>query len=402
MENEEYNKNHAASIDYVNSAIVQEWNAMKQYIADQSVEPDLKPLILARMAAIINEPNIEWSTIMSQVQYIEQFKADLQTVCEEKGLIVSDLPLIQWISAIRMALGVFGCYIYAIDDQDVEHFYTKAEWEVLKTEAEQGLVTLPNVVGIIINNSSATRIVAVEQYATYQWGTYGLNLINNTNLAYDGLTQTRKILAQANPFVDKYYLNDPEVIIVENYSDIDTSTAPTAYTHYVVVTSSGENTVTIGNIINRGSSSNPLYMDVKSGDPEIGQTMETFTAQLYYWNGSSLASRYAVPYKDSQSIIGIPSMEHCVKYKAFVGDEHLWYNPKQDELQLLCANAAAVTDLCQSVLPTWALSSSVWSSEQYDPNTAWYTAFPGGSTQRNFKHNWWLAVPFAAFRRGIA
>lgn len=404
MENEEYNKNHAASIDYVNSAIVQEWNAMKQYIADQSVEPDLKPLILARMAAIINEPNIEWSTIMSQVQYIEQFKADLQTVCEEKGLIVSDLPLIQWISAIRMALGVFGCYIYAIDDQDVEHFYTKPEWEVLKTQASQGLITLPDVVGIIINNSSATRIMAVEQYAAYTWGSYGRQLYNMSNPSFDGMTQTRKVLQQTNPFVSKYYLNDPEVIIVEDYADIDTSTAPTAYTHYVVVTSAGENTVAVGSLINRGTSENPMYIDVKSGEPEIGQTMETFTATLYYWNGTTLAQQYAVPYKDSSNTIGSPSAEHCAKYKAFDGDVQEWYEPKQDELQLMCVNGTAVTELAQSVLSTWVLSGWVWSSEQNNDFNinAYFTNFPGGGSNYNNKNLGFTTVPFSVFRRGKA
>lgn len=401
MANESYNKSHGANIDYVNSAIVAAWNAMKQYLADQSVEPDLKPLILARMAALINEPNIEWSTIMSQVQYLEQFKADLQTVCEEKGLVVSDLPLIQWISAIRMALGVFGCYIYAIDEQDVEHFYTKAEWEVLKTQASQGTIVLPDVVGIIINNSSATRIMAVEQYAAYTWGGYNLTLYNMGNPAYDGLTQTRKVLQQLNPFVSKYYLDDPEVIIVEDYADIDTSTAPTAYTHYVVVTSAGENTVAVGSLINRGTSESPMYIDVKSGEPEIGQTMETFTATLYYWNGTTLAQKYAVPYKDSSNIIGSPSAEHCAKYKAFDGDVQEWYEPKQDELQLMCVNGTAVTELAQSVLPTWVLSGWLWSSEQYNNGNAYCTNFPGGGTDNYGKNLGTTTVPFSVFRRGV-
>lgn len=398
---ENYNASHATSIAYVNAAIVEMWEAMKRYLTDNSVEPDLKPLILARMAAIINEPNIEWSTIMSQVQYIEQFKADLQTVCEEKGLIVSDLPLIQWISAIRMALGTFGCYIYAIDDQDVEHFYTKPEWEVLKTQASQGLITLPDVVGIIINNSSATRIVAVEQYAVCIWGSYGRQLYNMSNPSFDGMTQTRKVLQQTNPFVSKYYLNDPEVIIVEDYADIDTSTAPTAYTHYVVVTSAGENTVAVGSLINRGTSENPMYIDVKSGEPEIGQTMETFTATLYYWNGTTLAQQYAVPYKDSSNIIGSPSAEHCAKYKAFDGDVQEWYEPKQDELQLMCVNGTAVTELAQSVLPTWVISGWMWSSEQSNANFANYTNFPGGGTNGTYKSLGYTTVPFSVFRRGV-
>lgn len=400
MANESYNKSHGASIDYVNSAIVAAWNAMKQYLADQSVEPDLKPLIMARLSALINRAGYNWQSIMEQVIYLEDFKAELQEVCEEKGMIVSNLELMQWISSIRMALGVFGTYIYAIDENDVEHFYTNNEWEVLKTQAEQGLITLPRGARVIVNNSSGTRFFAIEQPFGLAWGGYGLTLINMTSPAYDGLTLTRKLLQNLNPLVSKYYLDDPEVIIVEDYGDIDTSTAPTAYTWYVVVTSAGENTVAIGTVINRGTAESPKYEDVKSGEPEIGQTMETFTCQAYYWNGTTLTSKYQVPYKDSQNIYGSPAAEYCAKYKACPDDESLWYLGRQDEWQMMCANQAVLQVDCKAVLPTWVLSGWCWSSEQYNNNNAYYTNFPGGGTNYPIKNNTYYVVPFSVFRRG--
>ena len=89
-------------------------------------------------------------------------------------------------------------------------------------------------------------------------------------------------------------------------------------------------------------------------------------------------------------------------YRAFIGDEQLWYLCKQDEWQKASANNLALKELAESVLPTWVLSGWCWSSEQSNSNSANNTNFPGGSTNNYDKSNSNIAVPVSALRRGVA
>lgn len=384
------------------------WLAMKQFIHDETIDAELHSVIMARLAALINKSqSYEWQNIIAQVQYLEEFKGGLQEICEEKGLYVSDLELMQWLSAIRMAIGVFGCYIYAVDENDTEHFYTAAEWEILKTRHQQEGTPLPLVYGGIVNNSSATRIVAFDPAnASRAWGTYGVAVPNLVSSEYDGDLGTKRLLQYADPLVSAQYMHDVNSIIVHSYDEIDTTQAPSTSCVYIVVESRGETVAARYDYINRGTAANPLYEYLEGDDPLIGQTIETFACTSYYWNGTTLTKRHDLPYKDTYStpVYGCPVGRYCAMYKPFLDCEYVFHVPTQSELSLVCSNYNELNTLKKAVLgSSFPLPSGyTWSCLQYNNVSASYTSLPAGSTTANLKSGSYVALPVAAFKRGLA
>lgn len=376
------------------------WNAMKRYVYDHTVDADLRPVIMSRLSTLINRTGASWQSILEQVQYLEEFKSELQEVCEGAGIYVGNLELINWISMIRVATGILGTMIYATDEDGMDHFYTASEWNALKAQAEQGVITLPDCHGVIISTSTASVVVAVTTYPALAWGGYGITLTMPATSDYAGYDNTRYMLQNLNPLVSKHYYDDPEVIVVEDYNEIDTATAPSGNTWYVVVTSQGEGTVTKVHTVKKTTADGYYYMPAEGSD--IGSTQELYTAQAYYWNGNSLTSKYQVPYQDSRSIVGSPAAEFCARYKAFNGDESPWWLGKQSELAIPCANNAKFTECATAINPAFVLSGSVWSSVQINYSNAYYTSFPSGGQSYTDKNGSYYAVPFSAFRRGVA
>ena len=299
---------------------------------------------------------------------------------------------------LRVATGILGTMIYATDENGMDHFYTASEWNALKAQAEQGVITLPDCHGVIISTSTASVVVAVTN-PILPWGGYQLTLVMPATSSYAGYDNTRYILQNLNPLVSKHYYNDPEVIVVEDYNEIDTTTAPSGNTWYVVVTSQGEGTVTNTDTVKKVTSDGYYYMPAVGSD--IGSTQEVFTARLYYWNGSTLSNKYNVPYKDSQNAIGSPAAEFCARYKAFNGDESPWWLGKVPELAVLCANSANFTECATAINPAFYLSGACWSSEQSTYEYTNCVSFPGGSGTRTTKYSGLYAVPFSDFRRRV-
>ena len=379
-----FNDKHAASIGYVNDAIVEAFEKMQIWVTTHADQLEY----VQHIGTILNSANRISSDSRTVTERAQAVLASINAIVQAminagvdmEGVMTSEIA--QYINGIASNSGIW------IEDANGQR-WTAASWAAAKEQA--GGVDPAPFQGILLTNSDHEFYVASRNYGPMQWGTYNHTVPNmqagSITSPMDDEYNARKLLAATNP--DKlrpwgWAIDYFEGMKRTDVLGKDCIFFPDQETLTAWATDLG------------------LYEMLAIGQSVIYAIPHADEGYwiLKYFNGSSsisFANREPVaPYTDNYGQIGSTIMECCVAHKENADDPLFWRGPSLYECLMMCMNRDAI-NACRAALGQVVLpSGAVWTVIQYNGNTAYYFGLADGSWNYYTKYSNCGVVPVAS------
>lgn len=392
----EFNKDHAASIGYVNDAIAEAWDAMKVWVETNVDESNIMIVVKGFLDAANRQ--VIGTTATEKAQALAASVDAMVQAFTEAGISMQGITTAQFAQCIASLAVNNGVWIQDTDGV----LWTAASWAHAKEQG--GGVDPAQRQGIFIKAVNAEFLIASKNYGPMQFGTYGHTIPSLQAMAggsagtpYNGEYNARKILAATDPdacneagFAMTYFQGMTDVDLV----DKDLVFFPDQATLTSWATEMGMATmVTIGQTM--------LY-----AIPHANYTESNHLYVLKYFNGTnsiSFANREAqAPYTDNSGQIGCTALRAAMGHKEYDDDPMFWRLSCIYEILLKYLNKAAI-DECRAALGEQPLpSAQEWSGVQYSNNNEYYLSLADGSYISSNKSIQCWVVPVASSTRPSA
>ena len=379
-----FNDEHAASIGYVNDAVVEAFEKMQIWVTTHADQLEY----VQHIGTILNSANrisTDSRTVTERAQAVlASINAIVQAMIsagvDMQGVTTSEIA--QYINGIASNSGIW------IEDANGQR-WTAASWAAAKEQA--GGVDPAPFQGILLMNSDHEFYVASRNYGPMQWGTYNHTVPNmqsgTITSPMDGERNARKLLAATDP--DKLRPWGWAIDYFEGMKRTDVLGKDCIFFPNQATLTAWATDLGLYEMLAIGSS--VIYA--------IPHADEGYWV-LKYFNGStsiSFGNREAVaPYTDNYGQIGSTIMECCVTHKENQDDPLFWRGPSLYECLMMCMNRNAI-NACRSALGQTVLpSGAVWTVIQYSNNSAYYFGLADGSCTYSNKNNNYNVVPVAS------
>lgn len=389
MENS-YNESHAASIGYVNGAIYEAWNAMKQWV-ETNVDTSNIMIVVKGFLDAANR-QIIGTTATEKAQAISASVDAMVAAFTDAGIDMNGITTAQFAQCISSLAVNSGVWIKDTDGV----LWTAASWAHAKEQ--HGGVNPATPQGIWLKAPNAELLIASKNYGPLQFGTYGHTIPNLRGMSagsagppYNGEYNSRKILAATDPdvcnsigFATTYFdgMTENDLIGKDLVFFPDQKTLTNWATALGLPTMLTISTAMIYAI------------------PHANYTEQDHYYVLKYFNGTtsiSFANREAIaPYTDNYGQLGCTALKAALQHKEYEGDPMFWRLSSIYEILLKYLNKAAI-NACRDALGEPSLPSAYeWSGIQYNGGSEYYLSLAGGSYDANLKNFQYWVVPAAS------
>ena len=391
-----FNDKHAASIGYVNDAVVEAFEKMQIWVTQHADELD----VVKHIGNLINAANRVASDsrpvatrAQSLVTSIDAIVAAM-TECGVDMEGVTTAQIAQFITTIADGAGTW------IEDADGV-LWTPASWTYAKEQA--GGVDPAVFQGIVLTNSEHEIYIASRNYGPMQFGTYGHTIPNlqatnggPSGTPVDGEYNGRKILAGTDPeklrrfgwAIDYFEGMKRTDLVGNNGLKVDVVFFPDQATLTSWATGLG---------LYEMSAIGGTMLYAIPNDPS-NPTNGYYT--LKYFNGSnsiSFANREAiVPYTDNYGQVGCTAANACVDHREYPEDPLFWRNGSLFELLMTIMNKNDI-NACRAAIGQVALpSGNVLAGLQINSSSEYYFSLADGSWNNGNKNGNFYVVPVAS------
>ena len=392
----EFNKDHAASIGYVNDAIAEAWDAMKVWVNTNVDQSNIMTVVKGFLDTANRQ--VIGTTGTEKAQAIVASVDAMVQAFTEAGISMQGITTAQFAQCIASLAVNSGVWIQDTDGV----LWTAASWAHAKEQG--GGVDPAQRQGIFIKAVNAEFLIASKNYGTMQFGTYGHTIPNleamvggSAGTPYSGEYNSRKILAATDPdecITCGYGRNYFAGMTDNDLVGYDLVLFPDEATLTSWANSMGMATmVTIGQTM--------IY-----AIPHADYTEQNHYYVLKYFNGTSsisFANREAkAPYTDNYGQIGCTALRAAMSHREYNDDPMFWRLSCIFEILLKYLNKAAI-DECRAALGEQPLpSAQEWSDIQNNVNSEYYLSLADGSYNSSNKFILYWVVPVASSTRPSA
>ena len=390
MENEEYNKNHAASIDYVNSAIVQAWSAMKTWV-NTNIDTSNQMLTVKGYLDQANR-QIIGTTGTEKAQAALASVNAMVAAFEDAGIDMTNVTLAEFSSCIGRLSNNLGCYI---EDTDGVR-WTPENWAYQKQILGHDPATFA---GILLSDADHDIYIASRNYGTMMWGTCSHTVPNmeasaggSAGTPKSGEFNSRKIMAGTNPNLVRSehkmtyregmdtldFTSDIDIVLFPNETTLTTWAASMGLSKMQAV---GEGMIYAFPHAD-STEANPLW---------VLKYCRNGVTSIQFQNREALA-----PYTDNYGQLGCTALNICYVHKEHANDTSHWRLPSLYEALLQYLNKGAI-NTCRDAIGQSALPSAcVWCCLQNTYNNAYCFSLADGSYNTPSKTIQYWVVPVAS------
>lgn len=391
----DYNKDHAASIKYVNDAVAEAWDAMKVWV-EQNVDVSNLMTVVKGMLDVANRQVIG-TTATEKAQALDASIQAMVAAFTAAGISMQGITTAQFAECINSLSANNGVWIKDADGV----LWTAASWARAKEEA--GGVDPAQRQGIWLTAPNAEILIASKNYGTMQFGTYGHMLPNlqamtagSASAPYNGEYNSRKILAATDPdaciengFGIEYFagMTDNDLIDMDLVMFEDDATL-TAWAQQMGLPTM----LTIGQTM--------IY-----AVRHANYTEQNHVYVLKYFNGTSgisFANREAIaPYTDNYGQTGCTALRAAMAHREYEDDPMFWRLSVIYEILLKYLNREAI-NACRTAMGEQPLPSAFeWSSIQASSGE-YCLSLADGSCNSGSKGGMFWVVPVASSVRPTA
>lgn len=385
---ENYNKEHAASLEFVQNAVVDAYEKMQVWMTTHVDNLDYVQRIIAKLREAYRGGT--WTSAMAYADAIDQCVKDMAAALQSAGANVGEKDLSEFAQMIYevSALGYEVCILGASGTH-----YSLQEWTDYKAQHSGAVPEQKVVVAVITPYQSFVIGLPTQQsggntqYVTRAWGNttdnvtglYGqqacsfIDVLQNS-LMFKSLENTQRMLLWYNP----------ELLSHTNYDPSDPSKD---YTQYSCVRFASK-----AELLTSGCQLDPTQqVYIVTEDESDGNTANN----CYYWEGNGYTKRFVVP-RFTNNITGSPAAEFAWQYKAYEDDTRQYSLPTTNHLLMLFVYYNEVNALLSAInfgtLPT----GGTWTCQQYNAVSAYYVTVPSAYVNTNVKNYPYAVVPVAA------
>lgn len=388
----DFNKDHAASIGYVNDATAEAWEAMKVWVETNVDKSNIMTVVKGFLDAANRQ--VIGTTGTEKAQAIAASVEAMVQAFTQAGISMQGITTAQFAQCIASLAVNSGVWIQDTDGV----LWTAASWAHAKEQG--GGVDPAQRQGIFIKAVNAEFLIASKNYGPMQFGTYGHTIPNleamvggSAGTPYSGEYNARKILAATDPdacneagFAVTYFqgMTDADLVDKDLVFFPDQTTLTNWATEMGLATM-----VTIGQTM--------IYA--------IPHTTPGYYVLKYFkgTNSISFANREAqAPYTDNYGQIGCTALRAAMSHREYKDDPMFWRLSCIYEILLKYLNKAAI-DECRAALGEQPLpSAQEWSDIQYNGTGEYYLSLADGSYDGDGKPNLFWVVPVASSTRPSA
>lgn len=382
MNNETFNKEHAASIDYVNQAVIDSWEKMKIWLTTNVDQLDYVARIIRRLREAYRGG--EFTSAMAYADAVHAAVVDMTVALRNAGAIITDDTTIAKFGELIASVASTGFEV-CILGKSGKHWRT-GEWD--EYIAQHGTTPEPAIPAVITPYQSfviSMPEVTGEQYKNLQWG--------NTTDTVQGLyaNQTGSFVNVLQNSLNFYSLENtarmllwynPEVLPTIDY---DPSDPDKNYGNYMCVRFA----------TNEEMQQSDQHLMYDQQVYVVKQDTDGTANVAYYWEGSKYVKRFVVP-RVANNITGSPAAEYAWGYHPWEGDTRQFALPTINHLLMMYVYYndinQCLTTLNRSPLP----ASNSWSCQQYNAYNAPCVTIPSGNVGSYTKNYTYAVVPVAA------
>ena len=385
----DFNKNHAASIAYVNDAIVEAWDAMKTWVETNVDKSNIMTVVKGFLDAANRQ--VIGTTATEKAQAIAASVDAMVQAFTQAGISMQGITTAQFAECINSIAVNSGVWIKDTDGV----IWTAASWKHAKEQG--GGVDPAQRQGIWLKAVNHECLIASKNYGPMQFGTYVHTIPNletmtggSAGTPVNGEYNARKILAATDPDAS----NDAgfTVTYFEGMTDNDLVDKDLVFFPDETTLISWANTMGLSTMVT------------------IGQTMlyalphaDTGYYILKYFNGTnsiSFANREPkVPYTDNYGQIGCTALRAAMSHREYDDDPMFWRLSSVYEILLKYLNKDAINE-CRDALGEQPLpSAQEWSDLQLDSKYEYCLSLADGSYNTSTKYNIYWVVPVASSTR---
>ena len=382
----DYNKNHAATIDFVQDSVVNAYEKMMTWVTTHADQLDYVQRIIAKLREAYRGGS--WTSAMEYANAINDCVIDMAAALRSAGAAVGDKDLSEFAQMIY-EVSALGYEICILGDSGTH--YSVEEWN--EYIAQHGTTPEAHAVPAVITPYQSFVIglptVASGSNYTYtnlQWGNttdnvYGvsnqqagsfINVLQNS-LMFASLDNTWRMLLWYNP----------ETLPHTDYDPNDPTKDYGAY-----------GCIRFATKAEMEASGQHLSLDKQVYIVTNDETDNT-TNQCYYWEGSHYVRRFVVP-RVMNNITGSPAAQFAFTYKVHENDARQWAMPTTNHLLMMYVYYneinACLAAINRGTLPT----GLTWACQQYNANYAYFVTIPSANVNYNSKNSTYAVVPVAA------
>lgn len=382
MQTENYNKNHAATIDYVNQAVIDSWEKMQLWLTTHVDSLDYVVRIINRLREARAGSG---DSAMELADKIKMAVDDMVIALRNAGAVITEDTVLAEFSTLIQQVSSTG-YEVCILGKSGTH-YSVVEWNTYiaqhGTQPEEG-AAVPAVISPY-QSFVIGKPIDTTSFPTGAWGNTTDNVTglyaNQTGSFVNVLQNGLNFHSLENTYRMLLWY-DPEVL---PHTDYDPDDPNKNYAPYGCVRFATHEQMANSGIYQM--SDQQVYVVTTDTDG---------TANVaYYWNGATYTKRFVVP-RVANNITGSPAAKTAWEYKAWAGDTRQWTIPTINHLLMMYVYYteinACLSALNRSTLPT----SYSWSCQQYNATNAYGVAIPSGTVTTSNKPNTYAVVPVAA------
>lgn len=377
---EKYNKNHAASIDYVNTAVVDAWEKMKVWMMTNIDNLDYVRRVVDKLHEAYRGG--DFTTAYAGAELINQAVIDITQALRDSGAVIGDSDLSNYATLIRQiaATGYEICILGKSGKHWSNNEWTDyiAQYGTIPEEAVVGMITpfQSCVIGVVDSSTG---------YLTKQWGNTTDNVpglyaqqngsfvdVLQNSLNFHSLENTRIMLL--------WY--DPEVL---PHIDYDPNDPDKNYGEYNCIRFS----------TNQEMQDSGIHLMYDQQVYIVTTDTDGVTNICYYWDGHAYVKRFAVP-RVANNVTGSPAAKYAWEYKAWENDSRQWTIPTTNHLLMMYVYQTQINTCLGILNRAYLPQGSSWTCRQNSSNSAWYVTVPSGSVNTNSKTNTYDVIPVAA------
>ena len=382
----DYNKEHAASIEFVQDAVVEAYNKMMTWVTTHADQLDYVQRIIAKLREAYRGGS--WTSAMEYANAINDCVIDMAAALRSAGAQVGEKDLSEFAQMIY-EVSALGYEICILGDSGTH--YSVQEWQ--EYVAQHGTTPEAHAVPAVITPYQSFAIGLPTEntggnysYITKQWGNttdnvYGvsnqqagsfINVLQNS-LMFASLDNTWRMLLWYNP----------EILPHTDYDPNDPSKDYGSY-----------GCVRFATKAEMEASGQHLSLDKQVYVVTNDETDNT-TNQCYYWEGSRYVRRFQVP-RVANNITGSPAAQQAWQYKAHANDARQWVLPTTNHLLMMYVYYneinACLAAINRGTLPT----GNTWTCQQNTAGNACCVSIPSAYVNNVNKNITYAVVPVAA------
>lgn len=384
---EEYNRQHAATIEYVNEAVAYAYDRLMTWATSNIDNFDYVKRIFLKLKEAYRGGN--FTSAMAYADAINAAVNDIATAIRSGGGVIGDATLAEFPTIIRQITAT-GFEVCILGKSGTHYDVNEYNDYVAQhgTQPENGDLT----VAVITPYEAFIIDPPTEQggtvYKTAQWGNttdnvQGLiaqqtgsfvNVLTNS-LNFNAIENTKRMLLWYNPEILPHIDFDPNdnTINYGNYNCI-------RFTTYAEMSSSGQML----------DMTQQVY--IVTNDENDGGAQNN----CYYWNGTAYTKRFSVP-RVVNNITGSPAAEFAWQRKSWDGDTRQHGIGNTNINLMMCVYYTEINALLSTMGRGTLPSGGVWCPEQFNAINAYNVSFPSGAVSTyNYKNDPYAVVSVAA------